>query len=389
MDFQPVQEIFTHVISGQTLKKMVFSRPRDRAILRLEVHLFAQNGEPMVQLTRYPADNKALHQNLPPEEAPALLCGELEQNFRQCNILTTGGDCEVKVGKKSLLIHNNIREAGPAPLQEHNRDKTRFLPDNKPIPFLQELGIMDREGRVIPRMRDKFKQINRFLELIDDVAGSLPTGRPLEIVDLCCGKSYLTFAVHHYFSVIKHREVHVTGVDLKADVIARCNAVAENLGLHGLTFLQGDILQYNPDFPVDMVISLHACNTATDIALAGAVRWGCKIILSSPCCHHELAEQLECPDLSFLTGYPILRQRLCELSTDALRSRLLEALGYEVQIVEFIDPENTPKNLMIRAVKGKKPLPQEERSRRLAEYDAVCRWLHVSPTLRKLIQVEE
>lgn len=162
MDFQPVQEIFTHVISGQTLKKMVFSRPRDRAILRLEVHLFAQNGEPMVQLTRYPADNKALHQNLPPEEAPALLCGELEQNFRQCNILTTGGDCEVKVGKKSLLIHNNIREADPAPLQEHNRDKTRFLPDNKPIPFLQELGIMDREGRVIPRMRDKFKQINRF-----------------------------------------------------------------------------------------------------------------------------------------------------------------------------------------------------------------------------------
>ena len=123
--------------------------------------------------------------------------------------------------------------------------------------------------------------------------------------------------------------------------------------------------------------------------LAGAVRWGCKIILSSPCCHHELAEQLECPDLSFLTGYPILRQRLCELSTDALRSRLLEALGYEVQIVEFIDPENTPKNLMIRAVKGKKPLPQKERSRRLAEYDAVCRWLHVSPTLRKLIQVEE
>lgn len=272
MDFRPIEEILTGVIAGQTLKKMVLSRPRDRAVLRAEAHLFSQNGQPMVQLTRYTADNKALHQNLSPQEAPALLCKELEEGYRQCNILATGGDCEVKVGKKSLLIRNNIREADPIPLQEHNRDKTRFLPDNKPIPFLQELGIMDREGRVIPRMRDKFKQVNRFLELIDDVAGTLPTGRPLEIVDLCCGKSYLTFAVQYYFSTIKHREVHVTGVDLKADVIARCNAVAENLGLAGLTFLQGDILQYSPDFPVDMAISLHACNTATDIVLAGAVR---------------------------------------------------------------------------------------------------------------------
>ena len=385
MDFQSVQEILTAVIGGQTLKKMILSRSKDSSIVRAEARLFLQNQIPMVQLTRYMADNKALHQNFSTEDAPAAPTSLLQETFKQCNILTSGGECEVKVGKKSLLVRNQIKDAAPVELASHNRDKFRFLPDNKPIPFLQELGIMDQDGHVIPRMRDKFKQINRFLELIDDVADTLPSDHPLQIVDLCCGKSYLTFAVEYYFSHVKHRDVHITGVDLKADVIARCNQIAANLNLTGLTFLQGDILKFTPDFPVDLVISLHACNTATDIVLAGAVRWGCKVILSSPCCHHELAQQLHCEDLSFLTDFPILRQRLCEISTDALRSRLLEAMGYEVQIVEFIDPENTPKNLMIRAVKSRQPLSQEERQKRLDAYDAVCQWLHVSPTLRKLI----
>ena len=251
--------------------------------------------------------------------------------------------------------------------------------------FLVELGVQTPEGRVINAKYDKFRQINRYLELIRDILDILPSDRTIRIVDFGCGKSYLTFAMYYYLHQVQQRDIRVMGLDLKADVIRHCSALAEKLHYEGLSFQEGDIQSFQEAGQVDMVVSLHACDRATDYALEKAVKWGASVIMAVPCCQHELNGQIRCDMLQPLLKYGVIKERMAALITDALRANLLEQKGYDTQILEFIDMEHTPKNLMIRAVKSTAVRPA---GRTGMQEDSICRlmdFLRVNPTLKELI----
>jgi SAM-dependent methyltransferase len=238
-------------------------------------------------------------------------------------------------------------------LLDHNRKKEYLLAEGQPIPFLVELGVMTAEGKVVAKRYHKFKQINRFLELIEDLLPALSKERPLTIIDFGCGKSYLTFALYHFLTASGY-QLNIVGLDLKKEVIENCNALAKKLGYQGLSFQVGEISGYSTDQPVDMVVVLHACDTATDEALAQAVQWKSRVILAVPCCQHQLYSQIKSEELAPLLKHGIMKERFAALATDALRAMKLEIEGYKTQILEFIDMEHTPKNLLIRAIRQEK-----------------------------------
>ncbi|MDE7211235.1 MAG: SAM-dependent methyltransferase [Lachnospiraceae bacterium] len=266
-------------------------------------------------------------------------------------------------------------------LPEHNRKKNYILAEGKPVPFLLDLGVMTPEGRVVHARYDKFRQINRFLEFIEDILPELPKDRELSIIDFGCGKSYLTFAMYYYLHELKHYPLRIMGLDLKTEVIEHCNALADRYGYGGLHFLQGDIASYEGAEAVDMVVTLHACDTATDAALKKAVDWGARVILSVPCCQHELNRTIKNEVLAPVLRYGLIKERMAALITDGLRADLLEQLGYKVQVLEFIDMEHTPKNILLRAVKKNQiPVPAAKRAKREA-YERCIRELGVAPAL--------
>lgn len=234
---------------------------------------------------------------------------------------------------------------------DHNRTKPYWIPEGSPCPFLVEAGVMTADGRVRAAMSHKFRQINRYLEFIADLVDELPTDRPISIVDYGCGKSYLTFAAHDLLTRRLNRTVEMLGLDRRDDVIATCTGIAERLSLAGLRFATGDIASHRPTGPVDLAISLHACDTATDDALLAAIAWGARAILAVPCCHHELSRRIESQSLDALLSYGLLRDRFSAMATDALRAEFLKLRGYRVQMLEFIELEHTPKNVLIRAVR--------------------------------------
>jgi hypothetical protein len=282
----------------------------------------------------------------------------MTEAFSQVNVITPVGECEYKVsskGKAVLLGGTKLvskLEASDATVAAttNNKEKNHIL--NGTEPFLALLGVSDKNGRVYDKKQSKFRQINRFLELVRDVEDKLPQGE-IRICDLCCGKSYLSFAVYHYFAVIKGYKVTMTGIDLKPDVIEYCSDVAAQLGFDGLEFICGDIRDYSTDVPPSLVISLHACDIATDIVLLKAAEWKVDVILSTPCCHHEMNHTISSKELAFITDYSMLRQKLCDAATDALRLKRLEAQGYTTAALELIDPDETPKNIMLRAIRKK------------------------------------
>ncbi|ANS75811.1 SAM-dependent methyltransferase [Paenibacillus yonginensis] len=321
--------------------------------------------------------NKVTHDNLLPELLEDRLMELFETTFRQGLFNTAEADYQVLISKKFKVSILKKPATKQSAVLSHNRKKQYILEEGTPVPFLVELGIMSPEGRVFAKRYDKYKQINRFLEMIEDVAGDLPQGRPLTIVDFGCGKSYLTFALYHYLSVERGMELKVVGLDLKADVIEHCSLLANKLAYNNLRFLVGDIADYDELNRVDMVVTLHACDTATDAALEKAVRWGASVILSVPCCQHELFSQVDAPALEPLLSHGILKERFSALATDAIRAKLLDVLGYKTQLLEFIDMEHTPKNIMIRAVKGS----SGDTARLWREYTAFRSFLSASPYL--------
>ncbi len=262
---------------------------------------------------------------------------------------------------------------------EHNRKKNYILAEGVPVPFLVDLGVMTPEGKVIHSRYDKFRQINRFLEFIEDILPELPEGRELSVIDFGCGKSYLTFAMYYYLHELKNYPLRVTGLDLKTDVIRHCNSLAVRYGYAGLHFLQGDIASYEGACEVDMVVTLHACDTATDAALKKAVDWNARVILSVPCCQHELNRTIQNDMLAPVLRYGLIRERMAALITDGLRADLLEQLGYKVQVLEFIDMEHTPKNILIRAVRKNRILPAAARRAKREAYERCIRELGVTP----------
>lgn len=366
---------------AHVLKKAVFSKPSDKSIVRTVISLKRIGGQEVLQAETFQADNKAKHENIRTDDTVRI--AEIAAGFSDVNLLTTAGNCELKrskSGKETLLggdVLARALDAGVAEVLEisgNNREKQYILKGNEP--FLILLGVSDKNGRVHDKKQPKFRQINRFLELVRDVEDKLPRAGELRICDLCCGKSYLSFAVYHYFANILGRRVRMTGVDLKPDVMEYCEGVARQLGFDGLTFLHGDVGKYDAGEHVHMVVSLHACDTATDLVLEKAIAWHADVILSTPCCHHELNHTLRCPELGFIAEHSILRQKFCDAATDALRLKLLESKGYAVAALELIDPEETPKNIMLRAVREHNFDPESDVARELAdEYEAAKQFL--------------
>lgn len=297
------------------------------------------------------AGPKVLHENVTLDQTPTRAEELILTQFKQTLLQTSEADYHILVNKKGEP-HIMSKKATKIKAElAHNRKKKYLLEEGESIPFLIELGVMNAQGKVLASKFDKFRQINRFLEMIDDVASDLPQDRTVRIVDFGCGKSYLTFALYHYLKEMRKLDLQVVGLDLKEDVIQHCNALARSLGYEQLHFIVGDISKYDEFSQVDMVVTLHACDTATDAALNKAVRWGAGIILSVPCCQHELYNQVKNEALAPLLKHGILKERFASLATDAARAQLLELVGYKTQVLEFIDMEHTPKNLLIRAVK--------------------------------------
>ena len=345
----------------EALKKSVFTGARDKNVLRAVGVLRRIGGKTHLQIETFTADGKARHENLPLTDEGKIRLLEIARQFSRINLLTTAGDAELKENKKGKTVFlgaDKLRRkllsgnVGAVSVQSNNKEKNRILRGDEP--FLTLLGVSDETGRVYDKKGAKFRQINRFLELIRDTLPHLPKDK-IRICDLCCGKSYLSFAVYHYFANVLGLTVSMTGVDLKPDVIAYCTEVATKLGFTGLEFICGDVKAFESEEKPQLVVSLHACDTATDLVLEKATAWGAKVILSTPCCHHELNHTLHCPALSFIAEHAMLRQKLCDAATDALRLKLLEANGYRVAALELIDPDDTPKNIMLRAILRDKP----------------------------------
>lgn len=382
--FQDIITVFEEVISSKTLEKAVFSRPLDKSVKKTVAKLFKKSDDVFCQIERFTTDNKAHHENIPIQDAPARLAEMAMREYVQSDIFSKDGFCEILVSKKGHIHIADKRtkkeENAPVEIAEHNREKHYILDAKTHASFLSRLGVSDDKGRVFEKKRSKFKQINRFLDLLNDVYDKLPADGLLTVCDLCCGKSYLTFAVYYYLTEIKKCDVSMFGVDLKSDVIAYCESVARELDCKGLTFLCGDITAFSPSTRVDLVISLHACDIATDIVLDFAVRKKTRVVLSTPCCHHEMMRQLNAPALAFATKHSMLKQKLCDAATDALRGLKLEANGYIVDMPELIDAEETPKNLMIRAYLADRVDPAA-RSLAKKQYFAACEFLGVTPYL--------
>lgn len=331
---------------------------------------------------------KEFHKNLKKEE---LIMGWMAQDFKQLQLESANGMGTVLVSKKGkVTVKWKACMNGTGQTLEalsHNRKKKYILEEGKPVAFLCDLGVMTQEGRIVHAKYDKFRQINRFLEFIEDILPKLPKDREITILDFGCGKSYLTFAMYYYFRELKSLDVRIIGLDLKEDVIETCNGLAVRYGFEKLKFYQGDIASFTGESKVDMVVTLHACDTATDFALAKAVAWGAEVILSVPCCQHELNRQIQCKELEPVLKYGILKERMAALVTDGLRAELLEHAGYETQILEFIDMEHTPKNLLIRAIKNdKKEQSREQSKEEIRKCEA---FLHVKPTLGQLLKEME
>lgn len=354
-----LQSLFTDCLN-ETLIRVILSNPSSKdGVIKICARPVLKNKSLLFQIEEY-TKTQVFHKNLTASDAGSYLTGKLfsdtssqTASFKNALVETKSFTANVLVSKKgTITIKKKMNASAKQPKisLSHNRKKKYILEEGIPVPFLIDLGVMTQNGNIVNAHYDKFRQINRFLEYIEDILPSLPTGRELRILDFGCGKSYLTFAIYYYLKVLKGYPVRITGLDLKEDVIRHCNELAVKYGYDKLEFLCGDIAYYDGCSQVDMVVTLHACDTATDYALAKAVGWGAKVILSVPCCQHELNKQMKNDLLSPVLHYGILKERMAALMTDGLRAQILEANGYRTQILEFIDMAHTPKNLLIRAV---------------------------------------
>lgn len=383
-----LQSLFTDCLN-ETLIRVILSNPSSKdGVIKICARPMLKNKSLLFQIEEY-TKTQVFHKNLTAGDASSYLTGKLSSDtssqtasFKNALVETQSFTANVLVSKKgTITIKKKMNASAKQPKisLSHNRKKKYILEEGIPVPFLIDLGVMTQNGNIVNAHYDKFRQINRFLEYIEDILPSLPTGRELRILDFGCGKSYLTFAIYYYIKVLKGYPVRITGLDLKEDVIRHCNELAVKYGYDKLEFLCGDIAYYDGCSQVDMVVTLHACDTATDYALAKAVGWGAKVILSVPCCQHELNKQMKNDLLSPVLHYGILKERMAALMTDGLRAQILEANGYRTQILEFIDMAHTPKNLLIRAVyNGHCADNKAQINELLAAFD-------VNPTLYRLL----
>lgn len=387
---EEVKKIFEDFLDDSLLR-IILSNPafKDGAgpckALKVRVRPVMLKGGMVFQAEEL-TEKQAFHRNLTREEGVSYLLGLMESGFKQAEVESSRGQARVLVGKKgtvSIKVKKNQQKMVAAPnVASHNRQKRYILEEGKPVAFLEDLGVMTADGKVVRSRYDKFRQINRFLEFIEDILPRLDKSRENVIIDFGCGKSYLTFAMYYYLHELKGYEVRIIGLDLKQDVIDHCNRLSVAYGFDKLKFYHGDIASYDGVDHVDMVVTLHACDTATDYALEKAVKWDASVILSVPCCQHELNKQMDNELLRPVLQYGLIKERMAALYTDALRAEILENRGYRTQILEFIDMEHTPKNILIRAVKQGGPKDNRK------EIEDILQFLGTEQTLAGLLLEE-
>ncbi|HBM46704.1 MAG TPA: SAM-dependent methyltransferase [Lachnoclostridium sp.] len=419
---------------NERLNQLVLSNPAEKDHLqKVKVRPMLIRGALVFQAEEF-TKTQAFHKNLGAQELKSYLSDMLSGAFKQAEVLSELGSATVLVSKKGTMTVKTRKnplvkmQAGETKLQaekaalqsgerriqageangkpeerkakagnaktkpsaaslpselleklQHNRQKRYVIPEGHPVPFLVDLGVQTQDGRIVKSRYDKFRQINRFLEFIEDILPKLDKTRENVIIDFGCGKSYLTFAMYYYLHEMKGYPIRIIGLDLKKDVIGHCGKLAEHYGYDNLKFYHGDIASYEGVDHVDMVVTLHACDTATDYALEKAVRWGAKVILSVPCCQHELNKQMKNDLMEPVLHYGLIKERMAALYTDALRAELLEQQGYRTQILEFIDMEHTPKNILLRAVYEGKPKHNEKEIQQILEF------LQIEPTLYQIL----
>lgn len=379
MDKDKLKKLIFDCLSAGQLTRAIFSSPKDKDHpQKIIARPLLIKGRSSYQLSYHYA-TQVVHKNVFSHELTPIF-DELTKSFKQILLSTPEQDYQILINKNGDSTILKKPSTNPKlSVQPHNRLKNYLLQEGTPIPFLIDLGVMSPSGKVFSEKRDKFRQINRFLEMIDDILPFLDNRKTLRIVDFGCGKAYLTFALYHYLKEKKY-DLQITGLDLKSDVIETCQGIADKLQYHQLNFLKGDINHYHTADPVDLVVCLHACDTATDAAIEKAVHWGTRVLLVVPCCQHELFKQVKCENLAPLLSHGILKERFAALATDAARAHILEILGYKTQILEFIDLEHTPKNLLIRAVF--QPNPKHKRAL-IQKYKVFKETLQIEPDLER------
>ena len=362
---------------GKELYQIIISNPKEKeGISKIKIRPILMKEELLFQISEW-KENQIFHKNLKKEETIDRIIEYLEE-FRQMELTSQTVQATALISKKGkITLKKKVSKSDKKIDLSHNKAKRYILSETEMVPFLVDLGVQTKEGKIVKSHYDKFRQINRYLEFIQDIMPILPKDRQINIIDFGCGKSYLTFALYYYMKILCNRDIKVIGLDLKEKVIEDCNYLSQKYGYENLNFVTGDVSTYSGEGKVDMVVTLHACDTATDYALAKAVEWGAKVIFSVPCCQHELNRKIECEALSPILKYGLIKERMAALITDAIRANLLEEQGYQVQVMEFIDMEHTPKNILIRAV-----LDGKERT---TEVEKVTKFLNVDHTLQKLM----
>lgn len=373
-----LDQIIKEIITDRNILKIVLSNPKDTKFKKISI----TKKDKGYQAEKF-TDKQAFHENLNDDQL-ALFCYEnMEAGFKQLNAWDDNTEYSIKISKKGKVFFSKTKSSSPVKVSSsNNKQKSYYLEEGTVIPPLVDMGIFTKDGKVVKSMYDKYRQINKFLQFIDEAITKANLSS-VNIVDFGCGKSYLTFVVYYYLTFIKKIDVTMTGLDLKEDVILKCQQTAKRYGYEKLSFKVGDVAVYESEKPVDMVITLHACDTATDYAIYHAIRWNSKIIISVPCCQHELNSQIESEDFNILTRYGLLKERTAAIMTDAIRANLLEYSGYKTQILEFIDFTHTPKNLLIRAVKSN--ISKEHKTKLLSEVETLINEYHLDPTLYRLL----
>ncbi len=369
---------------GKELYQIIISNPQKNSdISKVKIRPIILKENIVFQVTEY-RGSQVFHENYGKQELIGKIETHLQENFKQMELTSITMQATVLVSKKGKVTikEKKIQTEKKIDLS-HNKAKKYILQEGILVPFLVDLGVQTKEGKIVRSNYDKFRQINRYLEFVADIMPILPKDRCINIIDFGCGKSYLTFALYYYMKILCKRDIQIIGLDLKEKVIEDCNSLAVRYGYDRLKFVTGDISTYISEANVDMVVTLHACDTATDYAIEKAIKWGAKVIFTVPCCQHEVNNQIDNKEFHPLFKYGLIKERMSALITDAIRANLLEEQGYQVQVMEFIDMEHTPKNILIRAVKEKEGKGKDTGIRKLTDY------FHVRNTLQELLTANQ
>lgn len=380
---------YLEIMLKAKIQKIIISNPANKSEEYKKIVI--ENKGKNYQIAKY-TEKQVFHENVAIENLLER-CVELTQgHYRQVNGMSATEEHIILISKKGSCNYKVKKTASDAvklsaKAEGHNRKKNYILEEGMNIEPLVDMGVFTKDGKVVNAMYDKYKQINRFIEIIDDEVSQLKV-EELNVIDFGCGKSYLTFVVYYYLTEVMHIKVNMIGLDLKEDVIRKCNEAAQKYNYQNLRFEVGDVNGFMAPFDVDMVITLHACDTATDYALYNAIRWNAKMIFSVPCCQHELNKQMKPEHMTIMSRYGIIKERFSALATDAIRGNLLEYCGYKTQLLEFIDFDHTPKNILIRAVR-RPIIPKKVRDNMLTEVRAMMQEFAFVPTLYQLLELDK